>query len=185
MTRQPPWLVVIDMQHAFGDPCSGWAAEGYAEIVPTIERLIACCTPRVVFTRFVRDPNEPGAWPAYYDRWASFRVAPEDPVWALTVPAAENTPIIDEPTFSKWTPALQHVVGDAPLLLCGVATECCVLSTAFGAADAGREVRVVADACAGATRNLHERALQIMNTCAPLITVATVDMLQYDQYPCR
>ena len=42
-----PWLVVIDMQHAFGDPTSGWYAEGYDAI----------------------------------------------------------TPVVDEPTFSKWTPA--------------------------------------------------------------------------------
>jgi nicotinamidase-related amidase len=58
-----------------------------------------------------------------------------------------------------------------------VGTECCVLATALAAADAGREVKVVADACAGATRSLHEQALTIMDTMAPLLSVVTYDRL--------
>ena len=38
----------------------------------------------------------------------------------------------------------------APIAVCGVATECCVLSTVLGAIDAGRFVRLVTDACAAA-----------------------------------
>ena len=36
-----------------------------------------------------------------------------------------------------------------PIAVCGVATECCVLSTILGAVDHGRFVRLVSDACAG------------------------------------
>lgn len=172
-----PWLVVVDMQTAFGAPSSEWGAEGYAEIVPTVEALVADHSDRVVFTRFVRDPAEPGHWPAYYDRWASFRLGPDDPAWDLTLAVPDGARVVDEPTFSKWTPRLQGLVGDAPLLVCGVATECCVLATALAAADAGREVKVVADACAGATRSLHEQALTIMDTMAPLLSVVTYDRL--------
>jgi nicotinamidase-related amidase len=69
--------------------------------------------------------------------------------------------------------ALQGLVGDATLVICGVATECCVTATAFDAADAGCEVVVVADACAGATSTLHEQALCIMASMAPMISVTT------------
>jgi nicotinamidase-related amidase len=69
--------------------------------------------------------------------------------------------------------ALQGLVGDATLVICGVATECCVMATAFDAADAGYEVVVVADACAGATSTLHEQALCIMASMAPMISVTT------------
>ena len=79
--------------------------------------------------------------------------------------------MIDEPTFSKWSTRLKEVVGGADLVLCGAATECCVLSTAFGAADAGRSVTVVAEACAGATEAAHQAALALMHANAPLITV--------------
>jgi nicotinamidase-related amidase len=72
---------------------------------------------------------------------------------------------------------LQAVVGEAPLLVCGVATECCVLATALAAADSGRRVQVVADACAGATRQLHTQALGIMDSMSPLLSVVTTDQL--------
>ena len=48
------------------------------------------------------------------------------------------------------------------MVLAGVSTDCCVLSTALAAADAGVRVRVVADACAGVSEAGHERALAAM-----------------------
>lgn len=180
MTAQPgasapasPWLVVIDVQHVFTRPSSGWYAEGSAGIVPVVADLVARHPGRTAFTRFVRDPAERGAWRRYYDRWTEFRLPPEHPDWGFSVGLPADAAVVDEPTFSKWTAALREVVGDADLVLCGVATECCVLSTAFAAADAGRAVTVVADACAGATVPAHDAALQLMHANAPLITVTT------------
>ena len=43
------------------------------------------------------------------------------------------------------------------LVLVGVSTDCCVLSTALAAADEGVSVRVVADACAGVDDDTHTR----------------------------
>jgi nicotinamidase-related amidase len=175
MTGSTAWLVVIDMQTAFGDPSSEWVVEGWAEALETVRRLVDEFGERVVHTRFVRDPAESGQWRAYYDRWSGFRVEPEDAVWELTLAPPATATVVDAPTFSKWVPALEAVVGDAPLVICGVATECCVLSTALAAADAGRRVSVVADGCAGATSALHEQALAIMDTMTPLISVTTAD----------
>jgi nicotinamidase-related amidase len=171
--RTEPWLVVIDIQHVFTDPASGWCTEGSDAAMAVIEDLAGRFRGRTVLTRFVRDPTESGAWTAYYDKWTEFRLDPSDPRWDLSMPLPAGAPVVDEPTFSKWTPALRDVVGDADLVLCGVATECCVLSTAFGAADAGRSVTVVADACAGATTSLHAAALELMHANAPLISVVT------------
>ena len=68
------------------------------------------------------------------------------------------------------------MVGDGGrLVLAGVSTDCCVLSTALAAADAGVEVRVVAEACAGGDDDGHRRALEIMRTYAPLIEVVGLD----------
>ncbi|MFC4787147.1 cysteine hydrolase family protein [Nocardioides sp. MAHUQ-72] len=173
-TGRAPWLVVIDMQRAFSDPASGWAAEGYRRAEQNVEQLVERFSGAVVLTRFVRDPEEPGAWQRYYERWSQFRVAADSAWWEITVDAPPGTPVVDEPTFGKWGDRLQGVVGDAPLVLCGVATECCVLATAFAAADAGREVQVVSDACAGAGPELHEAALRIMDANSPLISVVTM-----------
>ena len=61
------------------------------------------------------------------------------------------------------------------MVLTGVSTDCCVISTALAAADAGVHVRVVADACAGLSADDHRRALEAMALYAPLIEITTVD----------
>lgn len=77
--------------------------------------------------------------------------------------------------FGKWTPGLaERVAPHGRLVLAGVSTDCCVLSTALLAADAGVEVLVVADACAGADDESHAKALHMMDFYRPLIRVATV-----------
>lgn len=173
----PAWLVVIDMQVAFGDPASDWTTAGYGRVEGVIARLAERYEGRVVWTRFVRDPSEAGGWAAYYDQWSSFRVPEDDPLWDLTSPVADGVPVVTRPTFSKWGPELEAIVGDAPLVMCGVATECCVLSTALGTADAGRRVTVVSDACAGANDELHGQALVLLEQLAPLVRVTTSDQL--------
>ena len=79
---------------------------------------------------------------------------------------------VSEPTFGKWGERLRDVVGaDAHLVLAGVATDCCVLSTALAAADAGCTVEVAAAACAGSSDEAHERALAAMALYAPQVTI--------------
>ena len=68
------------------------------------------------------------------------------------------------------------MVGEQPsLVVAGVATDCCVISTVLAAADAGASVTVVTDACAGSTDDNHHKALDVMSLYAPLVTLATTD----------
>jgi len=99
-------------------------------------------------------------------------VPDSDPLYAV-VPelsdAAAN--VVTAGTFGKW-PVLRDLVGPgAHLTLTGVSTDCCVLSTALPAADAGATVRVVGAACAGSSQENHERALAAMALYAPQITI--------------
>jgi len=170
------WLVVIDMQQVFTGE-NPWAAPRYDHAGAGIERLLPRFTSRTVFTRFVAPQQPAGAWVPYYRDWPFALVPDADPLYALTEPFASaaadrNDPVVTEPTFGKWGTSLQAVVGDHPhLVLTGVSTDCCVLSTALAAADAGATVTVVADACAGASDEDHDRALAVMRLYAPLITV--------------
>ncbi len=170
------WLVAIDLQRVFtGD--SPWSTPRYDEAAAGTARLLPHFAGRTVFTRFVAPERPQGAWVPYYREWSFALVPDTDPLYDLTAPFAaavtdHGTPVVTEPTFGKWGTSLQAVVGDHPhLVLTGVSTDCCVVSTALAAADAGASVTVVADACAGASDEDHERALALMRLYAPLITV--------------
>jgi nicotinamidase-related amidase len=179
MTTTAGRLAVIDMQRVFADPDSPWAAPRHDEAAAGVRRLLPAFGDRVTFTRFVPPEKPLGAWRAYYDRWP-FALQPADaPAWRLTDDFAERARhVLDAPTFGKWTPELaDRTAPEGRLVLAGVSTDCCVLSTALAAADAGVEVLVAADACAGADDDCHAKALHVMDLYRPLVRVTTVAAL--------
>lgn len=169
-------LAVIDMQRVFAEPDSPWATPRFAEAAAGVRRLLPAFGNQVTFTRFVAPGAPEGAWRAYYERWPFALQPPHARLWQLTDEFAARAPhVLDATTFSKWTPELaRRAAGPGRLVLAGVSTDCCVLSTALAAADAGVEVLVVADACAGADDDSHAKALQVMDLYRPLLRVTTV-----------
>lgn len=172
-------LVVIDMQRAFRDQ-GQWQVPRYQEIVPVIGRLQELLGAgsgtgtSPVFTRFIRDEAETGAWAAYYRRWLGMRFPADSPAWDITLDVPADAPVIDAPTFSKWGPELAALVpAGAEMVLTGVATDCCVLSTALGAVDAGRFVTVVSDACAAVSDEAQKQTLALLELLSPMCEVVT------------
>ena len=166
------WLVVVDMQDVFADPASDWCTPGFATIVPAIQRLIRAFSARVVFTRFIAPRTPTGAWRDYYAQWPFALQTADAPLWRIVPELLDSgRPVVDAPTFGKWR-QLQPLVGKADgLVVTGVSTDCCVLSTVLGAADDGMAVRVVADACAGLSEPDHQRALDAMSLYTPLVQI--------------
>lgn len=163
-------LVVIDMQRAFRQ-AGEWHVPRYDEAARSITRLVAAGL-EPILTRFIPDPAEEGSWSAYYERWQSMRRAPTDPIWHIELPGVEVRDSIDLPTFSKWGEALaDRIPVGEEMILTGVATDCCILATALGAADAGRYVTVVEDACAGQSDLAHDQALNLLELLSPMISV--------------
>jgi nicotinamidase-related amidase len=172
----PAWLVVVDMQVIFARPDSPWRTPGFDDAAAGIARLLPAFGERVVYTRFVAPATPTGAWVDYYRDWPFALVPPDAPDYDLVpeLPAGTH-PVVSETTFGKWGPALAEAVGGGTeLVLTGVSTDCCVLSTALAAADAGVHARVVADACAGVSEADHRRALDTMALYRPLLDVVTV-----------
>ena len=169
------WLAVIDVQHVFADAASPWAAPRFADIVEPVARLVDAFGDRVAFTRFVAPVEPRGAWRAYYADWPFARVAPDDALYRI-VPrfARHETDALAASTFGKWSVLADRVGASERLVVCGVATDCCVLSTVLAAVDAGVEVLVVADACAGSSQGAHQRALAAMRQYAPLVRIVGV-----------
>ena len=170
-----PLLTVIDMQEFFaaGSP---WAVPGFEDLIEPVGRLARGYGPPTVFTRFVIPEEPQGSWAGYYRAWPQV-LAPEAAHLAnLAQPwAGQGLGTLDKPTFSKWGPELESRLGPGrDLTVCGVSTDCCVLATVLAAVDAGAQVRVIADACAGITAEAHEAALNLMGGFAPQVTFASV-----------
>jgi nicotinamidase-related amidase len=172
-----PTLVVIDMQNVFAEPTSQWATPDYATASAGIRRLLPAFGDRVVFTRFVAPVEPVGAWVQYYRDWPFALVADDDPLYDITSEFdTAGHAIVTEPRFGKWGDELAAAMGGShEMVLAGVSTDCCVLSTALPASDAGLHVRVVSDACAGLSVADHQRALDTMALYGPLIDIVTVD----------
>lgn len=178
LTPQDDALIIIDMQKAFRDDGSPWQVTGYNEAAHHVASLVERYSERTIWTRFVRDPNEDGSWEDYYDRWSDFRIAEDDPTWDITLPVADGDAIVTRPTFGKWGDDLSRLTaGVQNLIICGVATECCVLATVLAAIDAGKSITLVTDACAGATKDLHRQTLDIFNALHPMVSLTTTAQL--------
>jgi nicotinamidase-related amidase len=173
------WLVVVDMQNVFGDPDSDWTTPRFGEAAGQIRRLAEAFGERTVFTRFVAPERPTGSWEPYYEQFPFALRPPSDPLYEITEvlgPLAHTT--VEAHTFGKWNDDLAAIVGQEPhLVVCGVATDCCVISTVLPASDAGATVTVATDACAGSNDENHQKALDVMGLYQPLVRFATTDEL--------
>lgn len=171
-----PWLLVVDPQRIFADPSSAWASPAWPAAWERITELAARVGPeRTLVTRWLPTADRSTAWGDYFRAWPFADVPATDPLYALVDGAAELTarPPSDAPTFGKWGPALAAVTGPAPrLLVTGVSTDCCVLSTVLAAADDGARVTVVTDACAASTPENGAAAEAVMGLYAPQVSLA-------------
>ena len=173
--EQPATVAVIDMQHVFADRDSPWLVPRFAEIVGPIQQLVAAYRPRVIFTRFVAPAVPAGAWRRYYEVWPFALQPPDARIYELVDEFADEPgPTLDATTFGKVGDQLSMMVADGRLLLAGVSTDCCVLSTALAAADDGVPVQVVADACAGVDDESHAKTLDILRLYGPLVEVISL-----------
>ena len=176
MTQSPFSLVVIDMQEVFRHPESQWHVPRYATAETHIEEILRTHPEHVVWTRFVRDPLETGSWREYYERWDKCREDTDSQVWNLTMPVEPHHEVLTLPTFSKWGDALANLTDASQrIVICGVATDCCVLSTVLGAVDAGKPVTVVSDACAGVTDEAHDQTLSLLSLLHPMVEIVTTE----------
>lgn len=172
------WLLVIDPQVIFAEQPSDWASPMWEAAWANIARLAEAFEGRVILTRWVPTADRSTSWGEYFEAWPFADVPASDPLYDLTPEAAAlgASHVISEPTFGKWGAQLTAITGGSPrLVVAGVSTDCCVISTVLPAADSGAWVTLVSDACAGSDQGNHERALSIMRLFAPQVRIATTN----------
>ncbi|WP_309102826.1 isochorismatase family protein [Microbacterium sp.] len=169
------WLVVIDPQTIFASADSAWGSPFFADTMPRIRALAESFQDRVIVTRWMPTADRTTSWGEYFDAWPFADQPPTDALFDLVPGAAELSPLptLDRPTFGKWGAEIEAIVGrGARIVLAGVSTDCCVISTALAAADAGAHVTVAVDACAGSTAENHAAAVHVMGLYPPQITLS-------------
>ncbi|ATH95771.1 cysteine hydrolase family protein [Dermabacter jinjuensis] len=172
------WLLVIDPQVIFAEQSSDWASPMWEAAWANIARLAEAFEGRVILTRWVPTADRSTSWGEYFEAWPFADVPASDPLYDLTPEAAAlgASHVISEPTFGKWGAQLTAITGGSPrLVVAGVSTDCCVISTVLPAADSGAWITLVSDACAGSDQGNHERALSIMRLFAPQVRIATTN----------
>jgi len=181
MTNAPgtdnPWLVIIDMQNIFSQP-QWWYCPRFNDVIEPILALADKYGDRTLLTRFVAGTDHEGSWGPYYKEFGFANVPDSSPRYHIVDPLKKlirDDNVVTRTTFNKWGDAHHGVrakTGPYPyLVLAGVATDCCVLSTAMAAAEAGAFVTVALDACAASSNENQQAAERILTGYAPLIHI--------------
>lgn len=157
MAIEDPVLVVIDAQN-------GFVNENSRVVVPRIKNLIQECTPRgipIVFTRFINTPGSP--FETLID-WPHVTSEPEIDIVSELEDLAQE--IVNKHFYSAFSDNFDRLVQDRAwktLIICGIATESCVLKTAVDAFERNLRPIVITDACASdAGAESHEAGLLVL-----------------------
>ncbi len=141
-----PVLVVVDVQN-------GFVTEDSARVVPVIVDLVRrwqSAGGHTIFTRYFNFPNSP------FERligWYGLHQPPDtdlvDDLASFT--SQPNAHVIDKTVYTALTPECCDLIREAKftdLMICGIATDGCVLKTTLDAFEAGYTPWVLADAVA-------------------------------------
>lgn len=178
--------LVVDMQEMFRSH-PDWGTEVLTRVIPPIRRLLEARPDNAYFSRFIppqRADHASGTWQRYYRRWASVtldNLAPgqvaivrELRPWAKRVADKVGYSAMANPVLRQ--AAISH--SDHCMILSGVETDVCVLSTVMEGVDAGLRVILATDALTSSSTACHERALAILHDrFDEQVELATVDQI--------
>jgi nicotinamidase-related amidase len=161
--------VVVDMQRLFAEE-TGWRVPDLAALLPPIAKLIEHRPARALYARFITPASvgeSKGAWQSYYRQWPQvIRDRLPAGMFDLVAPLARHaTPQqqFDKEGFSAFSgPAFAGMLQDmgaSTLVVSGVETDVCVLSTALEAIERGFRVVVATDAVASSSAAGHRATL--------------------------
>lgn len=174
-------LLVIDMQNVYlpGQP---WACETADRTRSQILKLLENHPKdRTIFTRYIAAEHPVGTWKTYNEL---NRKINED-FWMNELmdgirEAAADYPVYDKSTYSSFqVDAIRQAAKKADrIILTGVVSECCVLSTFFEGIDLGCKMIWITDAISGLNPVLEEETMHILQGLSPL----HVEFLSTEEY---
>lgn len=182
-------LLVIDMQNVYTGG-QAWACERIETACTSVQRLLrsGCCGD-AIFTRYLAPEKPKGVWKEYnqinreinQDPWLN-EILPELLPWVTPGPdgSPARYPLLTKDVYSAFgIPEVRERARRAGrVVITGVVSECCVLSTVFSAIDEGCKLIYLRDAVAGVTRQADREVEHILSGLAPL----HLEMMDTEEY---
>jgi nicotinamidase-related amidase len=169
---QNPVLAVIDMQKGFINEHSGHIVEN----VDALARICQDLSIPIVFTRFF---NLAGSQYETLIGWDRVHDEPETDIIDELLPLVEA--LIDKNFYTAITREFIELVQQndwKTIILCGIATESCVLKTATDAFELGLRPIVISDACASDMgHNSHSAGLLVLKSLIGTNQIMTTNEL--------
>ena len=174
----------IDFQCVFSpEQNTSWCVPKFNQALQTAmltcEKLKPNCVP--IATAYIPPNDIKGIWKTYFDKYPDIPRNPCNKIFDIDS-SISGIDKLRYAGFSKWkslAKIFKHELEHDPeniLYLCGVATDCCVLSTALEAVESGIKVCIIKDGCASGDDATHERALKIMEGYSPNIEIKDSSM---------
>lgn len=176
-------ILVIDMQNAyrFGEP---WGCDTFERSRARIREVLDAAEAQgaaIRLTQFIADPDAAGTWADYN----AVNKATNDDPWMNALiddlkPWAAKYPVYQKSVYScMHIPALRDAAEAAErVVITGVVSECCVLSTCLSLIDMGCRVVYLKDACSGIDETYEAAVLKILDGMSPL----HVDIMTAGEY---
>jgi nicotinamidase-related amidase len=173
-------VLLIDFQEIF-KPHGLWPVPKFNA---ALENALKICEKfkNVITTRYIPPKHIFGEWKQYFKQFPKIPLNDNDPCYDL----AENVPddfVISVPKFGKWQ-SISKSLRKLPekVIVCGVSTDCCVLSTVLPAVDSGVKVYVVSDACAAGNNHDNKRGLDAMKGYYPNIEIVSTENVLNEKF---
>lgn len=152
-----PVLAVVDMQN-------GFLGEKSKYVIPNVVNLVQECQNHSIPTIFTRFHNQENSPFENLIGWTRLRDSSEVEITDQLKPFVKT--VIDKDFYSAFTESFNELVKQnnwKTIIVCGVATESCVMKTAVDAFEKNLTPLVVSDACAShAGKQMHESGLTIL-----------------------
>ena len=166
-------LLVIDMQNVYTKG-QEWACEEVEKASDSILRLLnSRALSQVIFTQYLATKHPEGVWKEYNKVNAAVNADPWlNEMMSEFLPYTKKYPIYTKSVYSSFAiPQVRELAKHASrIVISGVVAECCVLSTALSAIDAGCKVIYLTDAVAGLNATSQKEAENILSYLSPLHT---------------
>ncbi len=165
-------LLVIDMQNVYTKD-QEWACEEVEKASDSILRLLnSRALSQVIFTQYLATKHPEGVWKEYNKVNAAVNADPWLNEMMSEFLPTQKIPCIHKSVYSSFAiPQVRELAKHASrVVISGVVAECCVLSTALSAIDAGCKVIYLTDAVAGLNATSRKEAENILSYLSPLHT---------------